>query len=35
MIQYYKAINKMDQISWSKKPRKLTLNNESYPVYSL
>ena len=35
MIQYYKAINKMDKISWSKEPRKLTLNNESYPGYSL
>ena len=35
MIQYYKAINKMDKISWSKEPRKLNLNNESYPGYSL
>ena len=35
MIQYYKAINKLDKISWSKEPRKLTLNNESYPGYSL
>ena len=25
----------MKQISWSKEPRKLTLNNEFYPDYSL
>ena len=35
MILFYKSINRMDKISWSKEPRKLTQNNESYLGYSL
>ena len=35
LIQYYKVINGLDKIRWSKEQRKLTQDNELYPASNL
>ena len=35
LIQYYKVINGLDKIRWSKEQRKLTQANELYPASNL
>ena len=35
MIQYYKTINGLDKLNWTKEPRKMNINNVSYPGHSL
>ena len=35
MIQYYKTINRLDNLNWNNEPRKKNKNNVSHPGYSL